>query len=143
METIKITAPIPQEEYDYFGETMILNRDALRELAAYVFRFIDTEIAHDFKELCNGNLTEQQFRDRYGNESNALVRMMVRAVTLIREETFGVDAACQAFDALKQQLPMAAPEAVRCLHGLLRSVHEFETAYGYSDAGSAVVIQRM
>lgn len=143
MNNIKIKSVSPIGELDYCEESMLLNVPAFNEMASYVLRFADSVAADDFKSCLNGEITEAEFHNRHCNANNPLVSMLANMVPAPRQQAFDFHAVRDAYDALKEQVPPAAPDTVRALKEVLSSVIYFAQAREYDDAADALTVSAL
>ena len=140
MNNIKIKSVSSINELSYCEESMILNVPAFNEMASYVLRFADSVAADDFKSCLNGEITEAEFHSRHCRSNNPLVSLLANMVPAPNRQAFDFYAVSAAYDALKEQVPPAAPDTVRALKEVLSSVIYFAQEREYDDAADALTV---
>ena len=140
MTNIKIKSVSPINELSYCEESMILNVPAFNEMTSYILRFADSVAADDFKSCLNGEITEVDFHNRHCRANNPLVAMLANMVPAPNQQAFDFHAVSDAYDALKEQVPPAAPDTVRALKEVLSSVIYFAQEREYDAAADALTV---
>lgn len=143
MTNIKIKSVSPIDELDYCEESMILNVPAFNEMASYILRFADSVAADDFKSCLNGEITEAEFHNRHCNANHPLVSMLARMIPAPSHQAFDFHAVSDAYDAIKEQVPPAAPDTVRALKEVLSSVIYFAQEREYDAAAEALTVRAL
>lgn len=140
MTNIKIKSVSPIDTLSYCEESMILNVPAFNELMNYVLRFADPLAADDFKSCLNGEITEAEFHSRHCRSNNPLVSILANMVPAPSQQAFDFHAVSDAYDALKEQVPPAAPDTVRALKEVLSSVIYFAQEREYDVDADALTV---
>lgn len=140
MTNIKIKSVSPIDELSYCEESMIVNVPAFNEMTSYILRFADSVAADDFKSCLNGEITEAEFHNRHCRANNPLVSMLANMVPAPRQQAFDFHAVSGAYDALKEQVPPAAPDTVRALKEVLSSVIYLVQEREYDVAADALTV---
>lgn len=140
MTNIKIKSVSPIDDLSYCEESMILNVPAFNEMASYILRFADSVAADDFKSCLNGEITEAEFHNRHCNANHPLVSMLANMVPAPSRQAFDFYAVRDAYDALKEQVPPAAPDTVRALKEVLSSVIYFVQEREYDAVADALTV---
>lgn len=140
MTNIKIKSVSPIDELSYCEESMILNVPAFNEMTSYILRFADSVAADDFKSCLNGEITEAEFHNRHCNANHPLVLLLANMVPAPSRQTFDFHAVSDAYDAIKEQVPPAAPDTVRALKEVLASVIYFAQEREYDAAADALTV---
>lgn len=140
MTNIKIKSVSPINELNYCEESMILNVPAFNEMTSYILRFADSVAADDFKSCLNGEITEAEFHVRHRNSNNPLVAMLANMVPAPRQQAFDFHAVSAAYDAIREQVPPAAPDTVRALKEVLASVIYFAQEREYDADANALTV---
>lgn len=140
MTNIKIKSVTPIDELSYCEESMILNVPAFNEMTSYILRFADSVAADDFKSCLNGEITEAEFHNRHCRANNPLVSLLANMVPAPSRQAFDFHAVSDAYDALKEQIPPAAPDTIRALKEVLSSVIYFAQEREYDADADALTV---